>query len=275
MAAERMATPTVADSTHVCYLYGVVRADRRPLLEGIAGVGGTPVSFVESGSLAAVVGDVARTDLAPPTGEHEDTAWVEHAVLAHERVLEQCLEPGPVLPLRFATTLRENGDVRTLLREREREFSALLERLLGRREWGVKARLRAPEALARRVRTMRADLAAEEATLETRSEGAAYLARKRLEREIALAGDDLIAELVDVAHGRLTAAADDSRVMTMSQPRRERIFLNAAYLVSEAGEQQFRQVLLELGDQDAEAGLDYELTGPWPAYNFATAEADQ
>jgi hypothetical protein len=268
-----MATPTVADTTRVRYLYGIVLTDRRPLLEGIAGVGGAQLSFVESGSLAAVVGDVAREDLAPAAGEEQDSTWLERAVLTHERVLEQCLEPGPVLPMRFATTLREDGDVRTLLHEREHEFSALLERLVGRREWGVKARLRAPEALAKRVRMMRGDLAAAEAALENRSAGAAYLARKRLDQETALAGDDLIAELVSAAHVRLTAAAADSCLMTAPQPRKERIFLNAAYLVAEADEQGFRQALVELGDEHGEVGLEYELTGPWPAYNFATEEA--
>jgi len=268
-----MATPTVADGIRVCYLYGVVRADRQPLLDGIAGVGGTPVSIVESGSVAAVVGDVAREDLAPPTAEPDDATWLERAVLAHEHVLEQCLEPGPVLPMRFATTLRESDDVLALLRERETEFSTSLERLRGRREWGVKARLRSSEALLRRVRMARADLAATEAGLENRSAGAAYLARKRLDQEIGRAGDDLIARLVNGAHERLAAAADDSRLMTSAQPRKERIFLNAAYLVAEAGEQDFRETLDALGAEHAEVGLDYELTGPWPAYNFVADEA--
>lgn len=268
-----MATPTVADGTRVCYLYGIVRADRQPLLEGIVGVGGAPLSLVQSGSLAAVIGDVAREDLAPPTAEPEDATWLECAVLAHEHVLEQCLEPGPVLPMRFATTLRENGHVLALLRERETEFSASLERLLGRREWGVKARLRSSEALLRHVRMTRSDLAAAEANLENRSAGAAYLARKRLDQEFERAGDDLIAGLVNAAHERLTAAADDSRLMTSAQPRKERTFLNAAYLVAEAGEQDFRRALTELGAEHAEVGLDYELTGPWPAYNFVADEA--
>ena len=268
-----MATPTVVDGTRVCYLYGVVRADRQPLLEGIVGVGGTPLSIVELGSLAAVVGDVAREDLAPPTAEPEDATWLERAVLAHEHVLEQCLEPGPVLPMRFATTLRENDDVVALLRERETDFSTSLERLLGRREWGVKAFLRSSEALLRHVRVTRADLAATEADLENRSAGAAYLARKRLDQELRRAGDDLIAGLVNAAHERLAAAADDARLLTSAQPRKERLFLNAAYLVAEAGEQDFRQTLWGLGAEHAEVGLDYELTGPWPAYNFVTDDA--
>jgi Gas vesicle synthesis protein GvpL/GvpF len=272
-----MATPTAGELTRARYLYGIVRVDRRPTLEGAVGVGGAPPFFVEEGSLAAVVGDVAKEDLAPPEAEaeHEDTAWLESAVLAHEHVLERCLEPGPVLPMRFATTLREEGDVRTLLREREAEFASVLERLLGRCEWGVKALLRDPDGLVRHVRANRGDLAAGEAELDDRSPGAAYLARKRLDREFALAGDDLIAELVSAAHQRLAAAAVEARVTPRSQPRSERVYLNAAYLVPKLDEQAFRDTVAELGREHAQAGLEYELTGPWPPYNFVDGELQQ
>jgi len=175
--------------------------------------------------------------------------------------------------MRFATTLREDDDVTTLLRERETEFTTSLERLLGRREWGVKAFLGAPQVLAQYVRTARPDLASAEGGLESRSAGAAYLARKRLDQELAVAGDDVIAEFVNTAHLRLSAAAVAARLMA-SQHRTRPVFLNAAYLVAEADEQAFGQSLAELGRDHAGVGLEYELTGPWPPYNFATHEVE-
>jgi hypothetical protein len=263
-----MATTAVAEATRVCYVYGVVRVDRLPMLDGVAGIGDAPLSVVQSNQLAAVVAEVARRDFIPPDAGREDTAWLERAVRAHESVLERCLEPGPVLPMRFATTVRDDGDVRALLREHEAEFIASLERLLGHREWGVKAFLSDPEALAHHVLEVRGDLAARERELADRSPGAAYLTRKRLDREIALAGDDLCAELADGAHQRLAATAVDARLPIGSQPRAERVHLNAAYLVAEAEEAAFEAVVAELDRAHAELGLRYELTGPWPAYNF-------
>jgi hypothetical protein len=270
-----MATPAVREATRARYLYGIVWADRRPALEGLVGVGGASLSLVEEGSLAAVIGDVAREDLAPPEDEHEGAAWLERAVLAHEHVLERCLEPGPVLPMRFATTLRDDGDVRTLLREREAEFISVLEQLLGRREWGVKALLRDPDGLFRHLRAERGDLAARAAELDDRSPGAAYLARKQLDRELVVAGDDLIAELVHAAHQRLAEGAVGANIPHTSQRRPERVYLNAAYLVAEVEEQAFRETVAELGAEHAEVGLEYELTGPWPAYNFIDEEPRQ
>lgn len=263
-----MATPAIAEATRVCYLYGVVLADRLPLLEGVAGVGDAPLSFVDADRLVAVVADVARRDFVPPDAERADTAWLEKAVRAHESVLERCLDPGPVLPMRFATTVRDDADVRALLREHQIEFTASLERLLGHREWGVKALLADPAALAQHVLRIRDDLSARDRELVGRSPGTAYLARKRLDREIALAGDDVAADAVVAAYQRLAAASVDALLLTDSQPRAERVHLNAAYLVVEADEAAFEAVVAELDLEHAELGLRYELTGPWPAYNF-------
>jgi hypothetical protein len=263
-----MATPAVADATRVCYLYGVVFADRLPQLDGVAGVGDAPLALVDADGLVGVVADVARRDFIPPEVERTDTTWLERAVRAHESVVERCLEPGPVLPMRFATTVRDDADIRALLREHQADFSASLKRLLGHREWGVKALLRDPAALARHVLQVRDDLAARERELVGRSPGAAYLARKRLDNEIALTGDDLVAEVVHGSHERLVAASVDARLQTGSQPRGEPIRLNAAYLVAEADESAFEAAVAELDAEHAELGLRYELTGPWPAYNF-------
>jgi Gas vesicle synthesis protein GvpL/GvpF len=263
-----MATPAAAEATRVRYLYGVVRADLLPMLDGVAGVGDAPVSFVEYDRLVAVVANVAREDFIPPGAEREDTAWLEHAVRAHESVLERCLESGPVLPMRFATTVRDDADVRALLQERQAEFTAALERLLGHREWGVKGLLTDPEALAQHVLEVRSDLAARQRELADRSPGAAYFARKQLDREIALAGDDLSAELMHGTHRRLADAAVDACLLTGSQPRVERVHLYAAYLVAERAEAAFEAAVAEFDREHAEFGLRYELTGPWPAYNF-------
>jgi hypothetical protein len=115
--------------------------------------------------------------------------------------------------MRFATTLRGYGDVTTLLRDRESDFSASLERLLGRREWGVKALC----VLLRLSRGMCAwcdpTWASAEDALENRSGGAAYLARKRIDQELTLAVDDLVAEFVSAAtsarRSRRRRTADD------------------------------------------------------------------
>jgi hypothetical protein len=48
---------------------------------------------------------------------------------------------------------------------------------------------------------------------------------------------------------------------------------NGAYLVEDERVAAFTALLDELGSQYAPLGLAFDLTGPWPAYNFADATA--
>ena len=47
-----------------------------------------------------------------------------------------------------------------------------------------------------------------------------------------------------------------------------RTFLNGVYLVREPDEAAFRDVVSGLTSRYAALGIAFELTGPWPAYNF-------
>jgi hypothetical protein len=48
--------------------------------------------------------------------------------------------------------------------------------------------------------------------------------------------------------------------------------LNAAYLVRTSREDAFREALDQLHAAYAPQGVDFELTGPWPPYNFVADE---
>jgi hypothetical protein len=51
--------------------------------------------------------------------------------------------------------------------------------------------------------------------------------------------------------------------------RHEQMLLNAAYLVPRAARETFLALCEELADRVYEDGLLLEVSGPWPAYNFA------
>ena len=84
------------------------------------------------------------------------------------------LAPRARRPLRLATVYLDDDNVRALLHSREAAFLAVLDRIRGRQEWGVKA-----FAVSRpRVRTAGED--GDDAEL---GPGAAYLQRKREARD--------------------------------------------------------------------------------------------
>jgi hypothetical protein len=80
---------------------------------------------------------------------------------------------------------------------------------------------------------------------------------------------------VDATHTRLLAAADEGMLGPLQTPelsgRSEEMLLNAAYLVpARAG--RFEGAVAELQREYGELGVSFEVTGPWPPYNFVPRE---
>ena len=55
--------------------------------------------------------------------------------------------------------------------------------------------------------------------------------------------------------------------------RDETMVLNASYLVPDERLDEFRGLVADLEGRYREAGLELELTGPWPPYHFVDLEA--
>ncbi|MET9634557.1 GvpL/GvpF family gas vesicle protein [Lentzea sp. NPDC006480] len=167
------------------------------------------------------------------------------AVLAryHDSVVRAVFEHEPVLPLRFGTVLESIDAAVRLLGARHEEARAWLDRVDGRREWGVRVRTaaRVPEDLSG-------------------LSGTAYLAQRRRR----LTDADVARRGAETLHEALTGRAAEAT-------RRDAtgLLLDAAYLVDAAAEHDFRA---EVERSTADLGLTAEITGPWPPYSFTTVE---
>jgi hypothetical protein len=195
-----------------------------------------------------------------------DLEWLEGMVRAHESVLDSALANGTIVPMRVCTIYRSEEHVRQALSQRRSLFEEALEWLDGRAEWGVKM-------LARRDRID--ELARRRAgAVETggRSEGGAYFARKQGDRAARDHAEQIVDEVVQESHARLEEWATASEVLPaqrreVSGHEGEMIF-NGAYLVDDERIGTFEDVLRRLEEQYGEAGVTFQLTGPWPAYHF-------
>jgi hypothetical protein len=226
------------------YVFGVVASDA---------VAPRGTELVERGGLAAVAAEVPLAEFGDDVVAERlnDRVWLEEKVRTHEDVLQSFVGVTPVVPLRFGAIYRDPDDVRRLLLERSDFFEAALERLRGRLELGVKAWFD-PARVARPSGTG----------------GRAYLERRH--GELSSARD--AAAQAGAAHERLLALAADG-VVNRPQPREltgrdEKMLLNAAYLVP-TGDDRLADELGRLAEEHESRGITYELTGPWPPYNFA------
>ncbi|MFI7027116.1 GvpL/GvpF family gas vesicle protein [Microbispora rosea] len=239
-------------------------AERPPDLRGV--MGGV-VRPVPRGGLVAYVSDVPldRFGEEPLRRSLEDLDWVEGVARAHHRVVEALAASGPTAPVRLVTVYTGEEQVRDLLDLRHDDFTEILSRVAGRREWGVKAYLR-------RDTPPPSPAPAATAAGGGDSPGMAYLRRKK---ESLRGREDLwraAAERAELLHAELGRIAVASRRHRPQDPqlsgRSESMVLNGAYLVDPAREEEFAAVL----DGYRDRFLDVELTGPWAPYSFTSID---
>jgi hypothetical protein len=233
---------------------------------------GATLELVESEGLAAVVSAVPLEDygeggLALRLG---DAAWTATRALRHERVAEHFARRTPVVPLRFGAIYLERERVGRMLSEKGAQLRAVLARVGGREEWGLnvyveRARLR--EEVTRvspRLREM-----SERA--EASTPGQAYLLRKKVE---SLRDEEARAETRRTAaevERRLAAASDGAarlRVLKDEATEEGELAVRLAFLVRHEGFDAFRAAAEALAAEYTPLGFRFELTGPWPPYNF-------
>nr|WP_258080942.1 GvpL/GvpF family gas vesicle protein [Nocardia nova] len=237
---------------------------------GLTGVAGEPVRTVVAGDLSAVVGSVPL-DLfgeEPLRRNFEDLDWLETTARAHDAVVSAAVRRGPAVPMRLATVFHDDERVRELLDERRANFTAALELVSGRTEWGVRA-YGDRAALTAAVAEARAEGS-------TTSPGAAYLARRRAQLSAQETVERDAAERAGQIHARLLRGAAAGRSQTLTDPavsgRRDWMVLNGTYLVDDDRTEDFAATVSAL---DAEfPGIRLELTGPWPPYSFAGVQRE-
>ena len=254
--------------TTTLYVYGVVpKATPAELFADVPGVDpSAPVVLVGDGDVAAIASGVPLHEFGEDTIESNlrDPAWLEQKVRAHDRVLDAAVGRTTVLPFRFGAIYSGEEQVRKMLLERP-DFADLLSRLDGAVELGVKGYLD-PAAFRQR-------LAAGRSGDEDAAGGRAYMQRKQQEREQDVAASSFAADCAQESHERLGAAANAARANPLQRPEAvgpDRVMvLNAAYLVRADEIDGFRAELTALERAFGANGVSYELTGPWPPYNFA------
>jgi hypothetical protein len=230
------------------------------------------LELVERGGLAAVVSRVPLADYGEDAlaARLQDATWTATRALRHERVAEHFARRAAVAPLRFGTIYLRHAGVVRMLEERGAQLGAALRRLKGREEWGLnvyveRARLREEVAsMSPRLREL-----AERA--ETSAPGQAYLLRKKIDAlrdEEARTVARRVASEIETALAAVSDGAARLRVMKDEASERGELAARLAFLVARAQFDEFRATAERLAAEHAPNGFSFELTGPWPAYNF-------
>lgn len=241
--------------------------------------GGRDIELVGREDLAAVACGVPLADYGEGALESRlaDATWTATRALRHERAVEHFARRATVVPLRFGTIYLSRENVARMLEERAGQLRAALARLAGREEWGLnvyaeRATLREQVAsLSERLREMEAGAASS-------PPGRAYLLRKKID---ALRDEEARSETRRAAaavESELSEACDGAarlRVLKDEAGEHGELAARLAFLVRREGFEEFRAAAERLAERYAPLGFRFELTGPWPAYNFAAANEEE
>jgi len=238
--------------------------------EGIDGR--ATVAVMTDSPLAAVY---SRVDLGEFDGEEAedrlaDPDWVLPRACRHERVVEEVMQSGPVLPVRFGTVFRSQSRLAEVMEAREGALLSALDSLDGRQEWAVKGFADA-EKVRRWLLAADADLARAQDGLPE-NPGVRYFAEKRLDGRVEEALGRWRRAVAGEARRDLEPYVREIRPLPVQSRqvtgRRDDMVFNLACLVASGEVAALRSAAEALEADGAEQGLAVQVSGPLPPYTF-------
>jgi len=253
------------------YLYGIVPADAPPPPPELVGLERGEVRLLLAGRVAAVISEVSRDryDDDALNGRLDDLVWVGEQGVAHERVLDWYAARVPIIPLSLFSLHRDVTRIADRVASDQEAYAKRLERLGGRKEWGIKVWRRETRA-AETIHSLSPALQALGVEIEAAPAGKRFLLEKKrqtLRQEEVRAVSRRVAHEV---HAELRARSVDGTAVPLPSgaPSGERaLLLHAAYLVGDDAFEAFRAAVSSLAARFA-PGFEIEFTGPWPPYHF-------
>jgi len=259
---------TIDGGGQVLYLYGVVRRGQGfpadAALRAVACLG-----------VAALVEPVCAEEFSAATLDEKMTSieWVARLAQKHEAVLEGVTRLGAVVPARLCTLFSSEEALRTTLAENEAGFLTMLEWVEGREEWGLKM-LCAEDRLRGLAGSSDQEARKLVAAIAEASPGHAFVLGKKREARLAELTAAGIEDAVDAAIEALEPAAAELRSLPASAAAETgggRLVLNLAALVDKTAREAFHSTVSELAASLPGEAFTFEMSGPWPPYNFCTA----
>lgn len=246
-------------TTDYKYIYGVVLLTE-PKNFGRVGIDDQEVYAVNQQNIAAVVSNTSVIDY--PSLDKEVLIL---KLAAHQSVTEKIMQYCSILPFKFGTVVRNDSEIREILKKNQPLFSAALAEILDKIELEV--------VVSWHGRSVYDDILQENKEIMSMKEALAKKPKPSLQDKVQLGkkvSQALIAKSQKYAQGIQETLGE----LAIDQRRHRilpEILLNTAYLIKREHERVFYQRLTEL-NQKYEDQLTFKCVGPLPPYSFKTLQ---
>lgn len=263
-----------ADPSTLVYAYGVVAADvagdRLP-----TGLDGRRVELADADGFRVLITRVPAAEYDPDTIARRsgDVTWLSPRAMAHDQVLTSAQEGGGVVPFPMFTMFGSAAALTASLASRGESLRAILRRVAGADEFGIRVHRREERMLAG-IHELDPALARLRADAAAASPGQRYLLERKLAEQakasVRAVSQRLAAEIFEELRGLSRDAL--ARPLTPDPARASdaTLVLNGAFLVDRARVDAFRAAVGARMRTHEAHGLEFDFTGPWPPYNFVS-----
>lgn len=265
------------------YLYCL--KDRGGEKISLAGIDKKKVYTIPYQEIEAVVTEVNSAEFDPEKIKsklEEDLKWTEEKVRNHQLVIEEAMkagthEVGAVIPLKFLTLYKSKESLHNTLKKQYKKFRALLDKLRGKAEWGLKIYVVDKEKLADAIKKEDEEIVKMKEELTSKPEGVKYFLEKQLNEKIAEKVDAQLDKYIKDIFEVLSPFSVEEPVINKLLPQElsnkgREMILNVSYLVPVEKVGEFQKTVQRLYDFYFPKGLWLEYTGPWPSYSFVNHE---
>ena len=254
------------------YLFCFARSSLLPAFEGTGLDGQSPLFLHCFVDITAVASLVSPEEFCGPSAESrmQDLSWVGPRACRHEEVVEQVMHHSPVLPVRFGTIFSSLKSLEERLKEHHGAISEFLDQVVDMEEWAVKGlldRAKAKEELLAKI------LAREAGRLASLSPGMRYFQEQRILAGVEKELNGWLKEVCEKAAMDLRRYASDfceRKVLSRKAAESDGdMVLNWAFVVPRRAMADFRAKIDWVNADEAQHGLVFKLSGPWPPYSFS------
>jgi Gas vesicle synthesis protein GvpL/GvpF len=249
-------------------VHGICRSDASPELRGEGFVPGGRLAVLRQGHVAAIV-NILPSILADGTIATEIFADADRAAqlaIKHNALLTALAVQTDILPVRLGAAYADEAAVRAMLADQENLFVTALGRIGGAVEFAV--RMTALTELETEKQPAISDAMSGRGYLKARG---AVADRRRQAGEIIATASRRV--LIALGHDAVEQAViKPRRGSPEAVPKR---LLDIALLIRRDTLETFAARVVAAQAEAAQSGFKLSVSGPWPAYSFAThAEAE-
>ncbi|PYZ96031.1 gas vesicle protein GvpL [Alteribacter lacisalsi] len=235
------------------------------------------LQFHETGPVTAVICRVKRNEFSEDELKKnaENMEWLQEKAFHHHETMNRLNRDFTVIPLKFGTIYETTVSLEQTLQTKQDRLTELFSALAGKEEWNVKV-YADRDTFTETVLETSPVIAEKNKAIEGMSKGKQFFERRKLDQFVSEQADREIAEKCDALHESLKEMSSDHEIKKnwdrKVTGRNEAMCFNSAYLLNSEQSGTIMEAVEAANSDPANAGLTFELTGPWPAYHFSSLE---